>query len=518
MSPPDPPAPPLPPSDLPAPPPPPPSSDLPAPPPPPPPPAPTPDDPPPKRHRLRVLALTIVGVLVVGVVAISVRAARDGGPAHPSRWDPRVADLASFVQQARGLRFDHPVQVDFLTAAAYTKASTTDAGTLGSKDKAQLARDVGQLRAVGVVSGNLDLAAALNKETDSGTLAFYSPKDKRVRVRGTTMSVGLRVTLVHELTHALQDQHFNLSRLINDKSLDDSTSTAHRGLAEGDALRIEDGYVTQKLTKEEKAAYDAEYQGQVDASRKATSGVPPFLEATFATPYALGAPFVTMLFNDGGNAMVDKAFRDPPANEEDLFDPASYLLHEKAVTTDLDLHVKTQEDGPFSSPSWFLVLAERIDPSVAFNATLGWAGDHYALFQRDGTTCVRAVFRGDTAKDEAEMGTALDLWVAALPGGKAKRIDVRGHPGFEACDPGPGVDMKVTGRSSDVLALPNAWGYLIAEAVPQLGPAGGRCFAAQILQGLSYKQLNDPVQQDALTKVVAERAVSAYGACGSKPA
>ena len=106
----------------------------------------------------------------------------------------------------------------------------------------------------------------------------------------------------------------------------------------------------------------------------------------------------------------------------------------------------------------------------------------------------------------------------ALPGGKAKRIDVKGHPGFEACDPGPGVDMKVTGRSSDVLVLPNVWGYLVAEAVPQLGPAGSRCFAGQIMQGLTYQQLNDPAQQDALTKVVAQRAVSAYAACGSKPA
>ena len=467
------------------------------------------------RRHVRLLGLAIVALLVVGVSAVGVRAVRGAGPTHPSRWDPRVADLVSFVEQSRGLRYDHPVQVDFLSPADYTKASTTSTADLGASDRAQLAREVGQLRALGVASGPLDLAAALNQETDSGTLAFYSPKDKRVRVRGTTMSVGLRVTLVHELTHALQDQHFDLTHLIEDHSIDNSASTAHRGLAEGDALRIEDDYVAQKLTKAEKAAYDAEYQGEIDSSKKATSGVPPFIEATFATPYALGAPFVTMLFNDGGNAMVDKAFRDPPATEQDLFDPASYLLHEKAVATDLDLHVKTEEDGPFGSPSWFLVLAERIDPSVAFNATLGWAGDHYAVFQRDGATCIRAAFRGATSNDEAEMRAALDQWVTALPGGKAKRIEVQGHPGLEACDPGPGVDMKVTGRSNDVLALPNVWGYLVAEAAPQLGAQGSRCFAGHILKGLTYQQLNDPAQQGALTKQVAQRAAGAYAACGS---
>jgi hypothetical protein len=484
------------------------------PPPPPPPPPPRPGSPPKTHPAHRGLGVVIVGLLVVGVIAVVARV-QHSGPSHPDHWDPRVADLAAFVEKARGLTFDHPVRVDFLSAAAYTKASTNST-PLKPEDRAQLARSVGQLRALGVVSGTLDLAAALDTETDAGTLAFYSPDDQRVRVRGTQMSVGLRVTLVHELTHALQDQHFDLTRLIENAGDDSGKATAHRGLAEGDALRIEDDYVAQKLTQAERDTYDAEYQGQVDSSKQATSGVPPFIEATFATPYALGAPFVTMLFTDGGNAEVDKAFRDPPSTEEQLFDPASYLLHQKALKTDLDLHgVKIHEEGPLGSPSWFLVLAERIDPNVAFNAALGWGGDREALFDRNGTTCTRAVFRGDTNDDEKEMGAALDLWLAALPGGKARRITVKGHPGIEACDPGTNVDMKVTGRSTDVLVLPNVWGYLVADAAPHLGPEGARCYARQILAGFTYQQLNDPKGQDAISKEVAKRAVGAYRACGS---
>ena len=447
----------------------------------------------------------------------ALRAANDG-PSHPSRWDPRVADLVSFVEQARGLHFDHPVQVDFLDPAAYTKASTTDVGTLGAGDKAQLARDVGQLRALGVVSGKLDLAAALNQETDSGTLAFYSPKDKRVRVRGTTMSVGLRVTLVHELTHALQDQHFNLSRLIDDHALDDSESTAHRGLAEGDALRIEDDYVAQKLTKAEKAVLRRRVPRrgrlQPEGHRRRAALPRGHLRHAVRARGPVRHDALQRRRERHGRQGLPRPARHrggplrpghlPPAREGPAHRPRPARQDRGGRT--------------FSSPSWFLVLAERIDPSVAFNAALGWAGDHYALFQRDGATCVRAVFRGATARDETEMRAALDQWISVLPGGKAKRIDVKGHPGFEACDPGAGVDMKVTGRSSDVLVLPNVWGYLVAEAAPQLGPAGSRCFAGQIIQGLTYQQLNDPAQQDALTKVVAERAVSAYAACGSKSA
>lgn len=463
----------------------------------------------------RVTSVAIALTLVVGLVAAGVKTMGDDGPPHPARWDPRVAELADFVEQARGLDYDHPVAVDFLSPAEYTKASIGDSADLAADEIADLDRSVEQLRGLGVVSGELDLAGTLDQVTDSGTLAFYSPDDERIRVRGTEMSVGLQVTLVHELAHALQDQHFDLGQLINDSD-DSSESTAHRGLGEGDALRIEDEYIDQELTEEETAAYDEEYAGEVATSEEATTDVPPFIEATFAAPYALGAPFVTMLFDDGGNRAVDEAFRDPPFTEEHLFDPASYLAHEGAAKTDLDLgDVKVVDEGPFGSPSWFLVLGERIDPNVAFTATIGWGGDHYAVFERDGATCTRAVFRGDTERDEDEMQAAIDDWIAALPGGKAKRIDIKGHPGFDTCDPGPDVDMQVTGRSTDLLVLPNVWGYLEAEAAPDLGPDGSRCFAAKVLDGISYTDLNDPAKEAALTEQVGQRAATAYVACGS---
>ena len=77
-----------------------------------------------------------------------------------------------------------------------------------------------------MASGELDLFTAWMSVSDGGTLAFYDPIDERVRVRGTELSVGLEVTLVHELTHALQDQHFDVERLY-----DDDPSTAAQSAA-----------------------------------------------------------------------------------------------------------------------------------------------------------------------------------------------------------------------------------------------------------------------------------------------
>ena len=69
--------------------------------------------------------------------------------------------------------------VDFLTPEQYTAETTGD--EVGLSEEAQ--RDdyddyAGQLRALGVASGELDLFEAFNSVADSGTLAFYDPRDE----------------------------------------------------------------------------------------------------------------------------------------------------------------------------------------------------------------------------------------------------------------------------------------------------------------------------------------------------
>jgi hypothetical protein len=447
-----------------------------------------------RAHRAPIAALgtVIAGVLAVGVVAAAARLT-DQSADHPSSWDPRVADLVTFLERARGLDFEHPVYVDFLTPAEYTKEATADEGGLAEEDRDELDRYAGELRALGVASGALDLFAAYNQVSDGGTLAFYDPVEQRVKVRGTTVTVGLEVTLVHELTHALQDQHFDLERLYADE-MDQAEAAAFRGLIEGDAVRVEDDYIREELSPEEQTAYDEEYAAELDESEAAMSEVPAFINASFGAPYLLGQPLAVMLANRGGNDAVDDAFEHPPSTEEHLFDPASFLAKERSEDVDLELDddLDVFDDGSFGSPSWYLMLAERIDPKVAFDAALGWGGDAYAAFERDDRTCVRAVFAGDTADDDAAMRAALRQWMEAMPGGEAATVEIGGHPGLESCDPGAEVDMALTGRAEHALFVPSLWGYLEADAARRLEAEGARCYAGRVLGRLTYAQITDP--------------------------
>jgi hypothetical protein len=456
----------------------------------------------------------VCGTVAVGIAGLAT-GAFDTGPDHPDAWDPRVLDLAAFVEDERGLAFEHPVHVDFLTAEEYSEETTTDADGVADEERAELDRYAAELRAFGLASGAIDLVEAYNAVSDAGTLAFYDPDDERIRVRGTEMTIGLQVTLVHELTHALQDQHFDLDELYDD-DLESSQYTAFLGLIEGDALRIESGYTSGVLTPEEQATYDEEYAAELERSQDATADVPAYVSASFAVPYALGQPLVVMLANDGGNDAVDDAFDDPPSTEEHLFDPASFLSEEGGARLDLNLDddVEVLDDGPFGAPSWYLLLAERIDPKVAFEAALGWAGDSYATFERDGRSCVRAAFAGDTAADEAEMADALAAWADAMPAGAARATEVDGQPALDSCDPGVDVeDPNLSGRSDDALFVPSLWGYLVADASSQLDADGARCYAGRVIDELTYEQMTDPEGAVFAEPELQDTLVAAYEAC-----
>jgi hypothetical protein len=445
------------------------------------------------------VALAAVIAVLIGVGGLAVVTGvmdSDDGLPHPEQWDPRVAPLAEYVEGARGLEFDHPVFVDFLTPEEYTDEVTTDEGELEDEDRADLDDLAAELRALGLASGPLDLFAALNTVSDGGTLAFYSPEDARVRVRGTELTPGVRVTLVHELTHALQDQHFDLTELVNE-DLEPGQANAHRALSEGDATRIENRYADEELTGDERDAYDAENQSEDEAGRAAVAEVPSFLVAGFGVPYALGQPFVTMLDSRGGNDAVDDAFRDPPSTEEHLFDPASYLAHEGAEDTDLGLadDVELADDGVFAPSDWFLLLGDRIDAKQALHAALGWNGSAYGGYERDGRHCIRAVFNGEDEGEDSEMRDALTAWRGELPDvllPLVEVVDVDGHPGVDACDPGEDVDVLGRDRSDDLLVLPAVHAFLEADGASVLDPVETRCYAGKVIDAYSTEELLDP--------------------------
>ncbi len=420
-----------------------------------------------------------------------------GGSAHPDRWDPRVAPLVAFVEDHRGLRFDHPVAVDFLEANAYSDLVREEDT---HERRVDLERAGRVQRALGLVQGDVDLSGALNKVADDGTLAFYDPLERRIRARGSQLTPALRVTLVHELTHALADQALDLGRI--DADIDDEgAATGLRALAEGDAIALEDEYID-GLDDPERDRYLQETAQVSSSADQQLDEVPDVVTAIFSAPYDLGTPLVAALLGVGGWRLVNQAYGSPPASEVELFDPAGYverLIAGSDAAEPLEVEPGAErgdeddvEDGTLGVVTWYLLLVERIDPSLALAAVDGWAGDRYVVTDDGGTTCVRAVFAGATRRDDSEMSRALAEWARAMPGARSEAERFASRPGLRSCDPGPGADLALTGRAGRGMAVPALRATLQAQAIGAAGPDVARCFGQAVVDEFDFEALSDP--------------------------
>jgi len=456
--------------------------------------------------------LAVAVVVAVTIAAVPVVLAINRGESEPDGWDSRVTDLVDFVERERGLAFEHAVSIAFLTPDHYADRAGAGVAGLNPEDRARLERRTGFLRAVGLASGDSDLVESTEDMAASGTLAFYDSMGEVVVVRGTEMSVNLRVTLVHELTHVLQDQHFDIDRLYGAGGTGDPSGRpeAIAALVEGDAMRIEHAYIDQ-LSSGEFEEYASVYDQQRTEAGRDVAEVPAALVASGLAPYALGRPLVELIAVYGGNPAVDATFADPPTTAEHMFDPQTYLDRQEPTSLRAPIvpgQAEEQDSGELGAIDLYMILAKRIDPLVALDATDGWGNGRFVSYERGGRTCVDMTLEGDSDPDDQQLREALRSWVAAAPREagawvSASVTDLGGDPGetlVRSCD--PGIDVDATNRRVlDVLTIP-AYRSLVAVLAADDGAtvddawAAGDCFIRhltldQLMAGDAFSAFSD---------------------------
>lgn len=433
-------------------------------------------------HRVPPVVVAVMAAVVftTGVVA-AVLDRGDDGPPHPEAWDPRVLDLVAFNEEHRGLKFEEPVFVDFLDAQAYSERIRIDTAQVTDEDRRQLENAEGELRALGLMKGDVDLLEAGNDLVDTGTLAFYDPVTERITVRGTEVTVSLRVTLVHELVHVLQDQHFGVGADRVEGFETSQQSSAFRAVLEGDAVRIENEYID-SLSEADRAEYEQDHQADIDTATTGLSEVPAALQAFQAAPYLFGPSFMTLRDAIGGQERIDEALREPPTTEEQLVDPRVFEERLDALTIDTPflregvLEEAIIDEGDLGWVTWYVFLAERIDPIVALQAADGWGGDAYVAYKEAGATCMNIAWQGDTSADDQEMRDALQQWITAMPPGPTVEEE-NDLLLLHTCDPGEASGLEVANRALDTIQLPAVRSALLVEVVQSLGDDLDEAFA-----------------------------------------
>jgi len=473
------------------------------------------------RRHVPARRVVIVVVATVGLVAAAVvvgRWVQSPTIEYPSSWDPRVSDLVAFVEAHRGHRFDHPVAVSFLSPGEYRRASAGDNAKPTADQRRGAHRDVAEFRALGLINGTPDILRAGRDLSDNGTLAFYDEQRDVVNVRGSEMSIGMKVTLVHELTHALQDQTFDVSAMLGRPG---EASTAARSVLEGDATAVEDAYIG-SLDPSDRDAYERERARQSDNAEHDLADVPDVLTTLFGLPYALGPSFVELVDAGADGPRLDRidaVYRRLPDTTAELFDPATYFAHDRpakvvAPSISGSKDPRTQSLG---AGVLFVMLAERIPAATAMNAVDGWRGDSMrSAVTGHSAVCVAIRVHTASRRDARELRAAFDEWHDAMPVPALVKISTDGKADVVArsCDAGAKVNIGTTGRSQEALGLPVLRSQIAAAQVNSGVPRSrALCIGTRVARAIKPADLQATEPTPELRERIQALIADATGRC-----
>lgn len=406
-------------------------------------------------------------MLLVGVSAAAGALIGPDRIQFPDEWDPRLLEFVEFVEDTRGLEFEHPVQVNFMEVATYEAAARGDEELPdGAEEAAQ--EELGLYRALGLVEGEVDMLDADQSLMESGTLAYFDTEEKIVNVRGTELTIDVQATIVHELVHALQDQHFDI-----DEGFEFGDPEMYRALVEGDATTVEEAWIDD-LSEADRTSYEEatraaadEAEGQLDEA-----GVPSVLPALFGSYYELGTPLVDMIIARRGYGGLDAILSDPPMTSAALVSPLRYFEGdddapevEFAPEVVLD-DVQNLDSAPLGSVWSFIVLSARLDPARVLDVVDRVTDDWFEmLIDDEGRVCAELSWASRDG-DADVVSEALSEWVDSMPKEADAQLTSSSNEWMvTTCDPGAKADLGVDEETGDEVVLPIVRSYLMSDGV-----------------------------------------------------
>ena len=327
-----------------------------------------------------------------------------------------IDELAAITEDIRGL--------DFLTSPTVVFVSDDELAdrvreTIDEElDPDETVRDELLLKALGLLSPGVDLESLYTDLYAEQVAGYYDGEVQElvVPIGDGELSELQRLTLVHELTHALTDQYFEFAdRMVE---LDDAQRfeevAALSALVEGDASLTETLYLRSQSREQQLDVLDA----SMEIDTTVFDQTPRFLQELLLFPYTAGYDFVTAVWESGGFTAVDQLYSSTPTTTEQIYYPADFLAGElPVIVADQELipdGYEVAETSVWGQAAFRAMFGQALDDQVATAAAVGWGGDSYRLLWDGGSEIVFDLgFVADSTIDADEMLQTLAAFVAA---------------------------------------------------------------------------------------------------------
>ena len=345
--------------------------------------------------------------------------------------DDALAVVRRTLPAIRGLQFRANVP------AAVLSSDQIVATVAAEIDQSYAPGDIERLEAVyarlGLLPAGTRLRSVLQRLYEQEGAGFYDPRTKRLVLAESALGkAGLRVELVatllgrdlvgdfllaHELTHALQDQHYGM-RTTPEPLLDGhgDAELARHALLEGDATLAGFAYLAGRpLDRTTISTIERQLRGVPDELATRYPDVPEVVRASLAFQYDDGTAFAGWALANGGWAAVDRVHADPPESTEQVLHPARYF-----ATRDRPVTITLGGTEALERAGWTRILedtlgelqvrvlaARALPRDRAARVADGWGGDRLRAFSRGTELALVWMTAWDSPAEAAEFARAM---------------------------------------------------------------------------------------------------------------
>jgi hypothetical protein len=387
----------------------------------------------PLRGWMRVIVCLGAGLLFSSQIVMGQATGQSSANSDPGAVPAQQAPQQSLADMARKMRKDHPAEekmteaqtkevfesvdklFDFASEdTGFAKHMAVKRQMVGPSDiekftkdrlaKAEyserFARAELTMKKFGLLPREFNLRDFLVKANGKQVAGLYDEDTKTISLLNTVSFEQQGPILAHELTHALQDQNFDLKAWARAGNKDaesgnDELSTARHAVVEGQAMVV---YIDYLL-----APY---HHSMADTPGIVASMEEPAVQATIDTEMLHNAPMVLreagnfpyrdgllfegeVLQKQGKAGAFAGVFAHPPRNTHEVLDPRTYLEHEKLATVSMPdvkklvgSDYEVYDTGSFGELDVRSLLKQFGDRRSASELAAAWQGGAYVACKR----------------------------------------------------------------------------------------------------------------------------------------
>ncbi|MDW8355701.1 MAG: hypothetical protein RMK57_14345 [Bryobacterales bacterium] len=267
------------------------------------------------------------------------------------------------------------------------------------------------LKKFGLLPWDFDLKKTMVDLLTEQAVALYDFRKKKLFVLESAPEMQQQMALVHELAHALADQHFDLKRFLEGARDDDDMAAARLAVMEGQASWLMSEYLARRTGQSlrtspallqllsQTAAISAEQFPVFEAA-------PLYLRETLVFPYSKGMRFQHAVVEKKDKDGFAAVFRDPPVSTQQILHPEKYFT--RAVPTRPELprlagerEYRELAAGTMGELDHWILLRQYDSEDVAASLAPRWRGGRYRLLEHKKNGRLVLLYASDWSEESA---------------------------------------------------------------------------------------------------------------------